>query len=713
MDEVHFSRPPPAPPTSYLGLLGVLSMPDECTGHGGMPSTFQVVRCRPASLVIVQCEVRHNYRVNKPGPAPTAGLAMSYCGLRTPWSADTLVCGHPGLRTAWHPKSRPRRQAERYGQTFLGPAHGMSHFLLQPLAMSQPLSPPRLIVHPADDLPCLSILSFMSDVPLVDTAPASAPTPSALCSAPDASVALPPAAASAAVASPPPDASPPPVASPAPAATSAVPSSRCKCRFCDTVLADSSGRSRHEARFHKPKVPCSVCSRPLSAIALKSHARTCRAPPPPPPAASANPGGESALAAASGGIVAAADATASSSPAPPAAGAASSPPAPSSPSSDDIEESTADFLQWLGQCPATEAEKLAKPRRLTTELQLEPIRRNLAFLLHAAGTPELNRLIQPAAITAVMTPLEARGIGSERIYQLSLLLRKVAVYITSRQWMASGVSISPASLPGWNVIDSYARDSGRKRKQRQRDLIVLDAEDQKHLTVDELKAVLSGCLSRMDDIMQTAAGRTLARGGVTSFTELFITAMLVVLFAPRQQVLRSLTMETLQRPGTPANPGTTYVIKMSAEKSKTGHPVLLRVPERLTVAMDFYLSRILLPSVGKGWTGPVFLDKGSPRIWFSPATRAATQAIIGRPINAHKLRHAVATLFYSHQGSSEALMRQLADTMNHSVEQQRQYYIRQDRLGAQARMHEMLMEGVKESAAVSANEDEEDGDGDE
>ena len=45
------------------------------------------------------------------------------------------------------------------------------------------------------------------------------------------------------------------------------------------------------------------------------------------------------------------------------------------------------------------------------------------------------------------------------IYALSLLLKKVSVYLCSKQSSTSMLYISPQTLPSWQLIDSYCNSS--------------------------------------------------------------------------------------------------------------------------------------------------------------------------------------------------------------------------------------------------------------
>jgi hypothetical protein len=358
------------------------------------------------------------------------------------------------------------------------------------------------------------------------------------------------------------------------------------------------------------------------------------------------------------------------------------------------DELSNDFMRWLGQGPETVIEQTVKGRRMTTEKQLMPIRLNLRFLLNAVGsmTVSLSTLVEVDSIKAIMARLEQRRVGPARIYALSLLLKKVCVYLCSRQSSASMLYISPQTLPSWQLIDSYCNQSSRKRKLRQRDRMVLHTS-QTMMTAAELTTVVRGCLVVLDEVMQRSTlseALGLLKSDARRFTEYFITVCFALLLAPRQQVFRAMRMECLEQPR--GGKTTTYTIRLSAERSKVGHRVLLRVPEVLTAKFDFYLGHVL-PA---GRTGHVFLQRGGePRQDFSSATRATTKQLIGRAVNAHQFRHCITTVFHSRTDTSDLMMRQLAETMNHDRETQMQFYVHQGRLEAQERLQAMLMEQVE------------------
>ena len=375
------------------------------------------------------------------------------------------------------------------------------------------------------------------------------------------------------------------------------------------------------------------------------------------------------------------------------------------------------FMSWLQEGPISVIEQMVKKRRLSSDDQLIPVRNNLRYMLLTVSALQsievtslsLSSLVQLETVKAIMAYLEQRQVGPGRVHQFALLLKKIAVYLCSAQSSSSMLFISPQTMPSWACIDSHCSQATKKRKMLARDRAVLQQSGEDMMSSDELTMLVRGCLAVMDEIMEETASASLSSSiapiAVTvakRFADHFITACFVLLLAPRQQVFRQLTMDTLVRPS-PANPN--YVIKMTADQSKVGQPILLRVPDVLTNKFDFYLDRVLpmLVAIEEPATTneakrsqPVFVQRGgNARQDFSCITRAVTKQLIGRAINAHRFRHSMATHFYSHRNSSESLMRRLAETMNHDSQTQTQYYVHQQRLKAQEQLQSMLIEPIE------------------
>ena len=91
------------------------------------------------------------------------------------------------------------------------------------------------------------------------------------------------------------------------------------------------------------------------------------------------------------------------------------------------------LLAWLGQSPVYEMERQVKSTLLITDAQLRQPSTDLRFLMQAAGTTELRALIEPATVQRILDSLLANGKGPDRVYQLTLLLRKVLVFLFVQQ----------------------------------------------------------------------------------------------------------------------------------------------------------------------------------------------------------------------------------------------------------------------------------------
>jgi hypothetical protein len=361
---------------------------------------------------------------------------------------------------------------------------------------------------------------------------------------------------------------------------------------------------------------------------------------------------------------------------------------------------TSDFIAWLGEGALTPTEVVLKGTRLVSEQQLKPVKSSLRWLLNvavlvvpASAINGLSVVVQEAVVRAVLAQLEQQRRGPERIYQLCLLLKKIIVFLCSRQSRQSGVYVPADRWPTWMLLDNLCHQAGKKRKQAQRDRLVLNPPASL-MSEPELHTVIAGCLAVLAHLEGEASEYDpprMSNADVKRYCDYLITALLASTLAPRQQTFRALTTDTLIPPGHPTNSSNEYIIRISAEFSKTGMPVLLSVPAQLTAHMTWYLTH-LLPA---GHTGPVFLQRGGdPRQDFSSATRAVTLQLIGRAVSAHAFRASIVTMYHSRPDTSEAMMRTLANAMGHSSEVQRSHYAYQNRLQHQAPLQSWLMRGV-------------------
>jgi hypothetical protein len=356
---------------------------------------------------------------------------------------------------------------------------------------------------------------------------------------------------------------------------------------------------------------------------------------------------------------------------------------------EEVESVCADFLKWLGEPAVTSVEESIKKTLLREPKQLQPIVHNLRFLFESALPdldPEelhLRQLIQAPVAEPLLAALKER-VKAERVYQLALLLKKVCIYICVRHSEATRLFTSPATMSGWTTIVGYCYDSGRKRKLRQRDRMVLEVPAEA-MTPEELATVTKGCFARLADL---EAKWGLAPDCHRHYSNYFL-LFIVMLLAPRSQTLRELSTDTLVAPASPGDP---YIVRISAEHSKVDQPVLLVVPTAVTPQLEFYLKNVL------GWPsykGPLFLQRGgAPRKDYTAVVKIVTEELLGKAVTAHPLRGAVATTFHEHQESSDTMMRSLAQSMNHSTAVQQSHYVYQNRIKAQHGLHRVLLDAT-------------------
>ena len=152
------------------------------------------------------------------------------------------------------------------------------------------------------------------------------------------------------------------------------------------------------------------------------------------------------------------------------------------------------------------------------------------------------------------------------------------------------------------------------------------------------------------------------------------------------------------------------MIKLRSTQTRNNKPVLLKVPELLTSYFDAYLNvvrRILLThpyDESELGSGPLFVQRNNePRRDFSSITCAVTSVLIGKAVNTHQFRHAIATLFFHSAWSNEKTMANLARTMNQDQHTQQQYYVHHQHLQTQDDLQGMLLRILQRNKAEVAD----------
>ena len=262
----------------------------------------------------------------------------------------------------------------------------------------------------------------------------------------------------------------------------------------------------------------------------------------------------------------------------------------------------------------------------------------------------------------------AAGVGSAAKYALRNELRKILVFVMSRQSRLAGRLLFPEQHPAYHLIAASARYVGQRRKREQRDRMRFADDDHRTMTGEEQAQVLAECLEQLNRLM--GLGRRLTYTEELTFTDYFVVALLSLLLGPRQEVLAHTTTMNLKPPRSLGNPRDTYYLQVSGHHLKDG-PFSGAVPAVLTGAVTYYIQRVRPLTVG----GPMFMGtNGLAREDFSTSTRRVTMAVLGRPITAHRFRHSQVTDELQRAEVTPEVRRDMAAHRGHSVQVQEQHY---------------------------------------
>ena len=275
--------------------------------------------------------------------------------------------------------------------------------------------------------------------------------------------------------------------------------------------------------------------------------------------------------------------------------------------------------------------------------------------------------------------------GSAAKYELRNELRKIIVFVMSRQSRLAGRLLFPEQHPAYHLIAASARYVGQRRKREQRDRMRFGDDDQRIMTGEEQAHVLAECQEQLNRLM--GLGRRLTYVEEQAFTDYFVVALLSLLLGPRQEVLAHTTTMNLKPPRSLGNPRDTYYLQVSGHHLKDG-PFSGAVPAVVTAAVTYYIQRVRPLTVG----GPMFVGtNGLAREDFSTSTRRVTMAVLGRPITAHRFRHSQVTDELQRAEVTPEVRRDMAAHRGHSVQVQEQHYHLQRLERTQAMMQVELL----------------------
>jgi hypothetical protein len=368
---------------------------------------------------------------------------------------------------------------------------------------------------------------------------------------------------------------------------------------------------------------------------------------------------------------------------------------------DKVEQVSEEFITWLSQGAHTVFEQSIKRKRMTSPAQVRPIKTNIRFLfgelislgICTADTIQMIVFTRLDLVQQLMECIKGRGVGAGRIYALVLLMKKIVIFLCSKQSLATRHHIPPQTVASFQYIDSLCDEMSRQKKMNREDRSVLQLTASRDcrtsdqlpkalvsLTVDDMRHLVERCLSQLKASVST-------KDAATRYTAHLITVSFVLLLGPRQAVFRQLRHgESLVREEM-------WLIKLKSSQTKNGKAVLLQIPAALTLAYDYYLSTVrpLLIEPQAHDTGFVFIQRNNEqREDFSSLTREVTRRLIQKETNAHRFRHALASSFHSYEGSNTRMMGDLALAMNHDVRTQQSHYVQHEQIVAQESLHRHL-----------------------
>jgi hypothetical protein len=379
---------------------------------------------------------------------------------------------------------------------------------------------------------------------------------------------------------------------------------------------------------------------------------------------------------------------------------------------EEIDQAVESYIVWRGQVGSTEHERVVKKAIIDSPVKRTKLRALLRriFATAAGLVPELfaseldiRLLVDVEVVQALFqhqethrlrgggvsngepiadvdeartagvdecrsAPVAGRaGVGSAAKYELRNELRKIIVFVISRQSRLAGRLLFPEQHPAYHLVAASARYVGQRRKREQRDRMRF-GDGQRIMTGDEQAQVLAACREQLDRCMDL--GRRLTYVEEETFIDYLVVALLSLLLGPRQEVLAHCTTMNLKSPRSPGNPRDTYYLQVSGQLLKDG-PFSGTVPTVLTAAMTYYIQRVRPLTVG----GPMFLGtNGLAREDFSTSTRRVTMTVLGRPITAHRFRHSQVTDELQRADVTPEVRRDMAAHRGHSVQVQEQHY---------------------------------------
>ncbi len=384
------------------------------------------------------------------------------------------------------------------------------------------------------------------------------------------------------------------------------------------------------------------------------------------------------------------------------------------PTPDAVKATWADFYVWCSEVP-TAHERDIKRKAQRSVKALRCLQRDVQLLVTLAHQlrpgvfatgPRPAILTHDPLVRALLDELrnkrtsrqrgkhELVGLSASRLIELCTVLKKVVGYVANRLTRDSGVFIPLNRFDSYTTVTNASNEQCVTLKQRRRNTKHLVSTER--LTSDEMFTVARECLKRLNQHAAQYPTGSNKKKVLRHYRRHLITALLILCMSPRSQCIQQLTeleilptatdskpfARSLYVPRSPDNDTDQYVISLPAAANKHGDAWRMTVPAQLTLHLDYWrrwhctpgqrwvfageASCKTVPSVRAQGDAPFGCEPGQMPRGASRFVRPVCKSIVGREVNAHSLRHTMATWFDDANLNNDQ-RRYLAIVAQHSV----------------------------------------------
>lgn len=469
------------------------------------------------------------------------------------------------------------------------------------------------------------------------------------------------------------------IAEPESAAHSDASDNNLQCAVCSPLRSFStvSNRRKHEREVHSAtaKIVCPICNVwKYSRDKLKLHLQKCVGPALPSTASTTNIDSEFVVRADE--VVAAVV------------------------SNEQLDRLGGSFMAYLQASPVSYLEHKFLQRRVAAGSRAAKVLRgHLKFILSIIlqqslhGDSEwlsLRFVCNLEAMQSLLTTLQERRVGAERIHQVVLVCIKLSLFFASEARKTRG-AFEVTQLASWAFLRGVCDDAVKQKKRREVERQMLLSEESSDILTPLEAATLSReTIERLHQFINqyssTEDGEENQVVAIPSIDDCrsyqaYLLVAMMVLAAYRSQTYAHLQLgKTLMR----LADGVYQVRYTGLEHSKGHQPLISNLPKSLTPLLDYYWHtvrvRLVAGMLRPEDEDPMYLipsrtSVSVPRTDFSRLTQRVTLQLIGKPINPHRFRTSMVTNV-ARSGADDVSLRNLAMNMQHTPETQQRYYAR-------------------------------------